>query len=408
MTAKKAEFDVVSVGGGIAGLTLACLLGSRGISVACIDREEPVRMLEESFDGRTTAISFGSHIVLRSAGLWDNLADNACAIRDIRIMDSDSPVLLEFLSQAVETGAFGWILENRLLRQVLAQKAKALPTVDHIAPASVTDFTRTDDKVDVYLKDGRILSADLVVGADGRGSFTREWMGVRTRGWQYRQRAIVCTAAHENPHNNIAIEHFRPEGPFAVLPMMDDANGQPRSSVVWTEHGPARYSAIHFDEDTFNAALTARFPREFGAAKAVGRRFSYPLGLVHAHRYIAPRMALVAEAAHAMHPIAGQGLNMGLRDIAVLADLVARAKEGGRDLGGMDMLEEYQRRRRFDNMAMAAATDGLNRLFSNKSGPLRLLRSAGLRVVGRLRPAKRFFMHQAMGMTAGDLKNLKG
>lgn len=406
------DADIIIVGGGPAGLSLAAILGHHGIAAICIDRDAPADIVKTSFDGRTTAISFGSRRVMEAAQAWDTLAAAACPIADIQILDSGSPVLLDFLIGDVrdETGgdAFGWIVENRALRAALLDAVRQSGAARHIAPAAVADFSRDDDGVNVHLADGRILRAPLVIGADGRQSFTREWMGINTRGWTYHQTAIVCTVTHEHPHHNVAVEHFRPEGPFAILPMADDDNGRHRSSVVWSEHGKDARSALSFDTDTFNAALNARFPQSYGTVALAGQRFSYPLGLVHAHDYIAPRMALVADAAHGIHPIAGQGLNLGLRDIALLAELLIDAKRQKADYGNDAILKTYQQKRRPDNMAMAAATDTLNRLFSNGFTPVRLARQVGLRVVQKFDPARRFFMKQAMGAAGSLPKIIRG
>lgn len=389
--------DVVIVGGGHAGCSMAALLATDGVTVLCIDQDDPAKTLNQSFDGRTTAISFGSQRVIAAAGAWESLAREACPIKDIKILESGSPVLLEFLVEDVKSPAFGWIVENRKLRQSLYECLSSLKNAHHIAPARVYGFSRDVKGITVHLEDGRTARGQIVIGADGKNSFTREWMGIGTRGWSYNQRALVCIVNHEHPHNFIAIEDFRSEGPFAVLPMMDDEQGKHRSSIVWTEHGPEKNSALHWSEDAFNAALNERFPAFYGKVSLSGKRFSYPLGLTHAHEYIADRMALVADAAHAIHPIAGQGLNIGLRDIAALAELLIDAKKNGRDLGDTALLNAYQRRRRTDNMLMAAATDSLNRLFSNDLAPVRILRKLGLRTVQRFTPARKFFMKQAMG-----------
>ena len=393
----KKSYDVIVIGGGLAGLTLTALLDASGARVLCLDREAPAIQLKAGFDGRTTAISWGSRKVMQAAKVWDALTQDACAIETIQILDGNSPDILTFDSAETGGNTFGWIVENRLLRRALLERAQAAKSADHIAPADVADFARDENKVTVMLKDGRSFAAPLVIGADGRNSFTREWMGIGARAWGYGQRAVVCVAEHENPHGHIAVEHFRSEGPFAILPMTDGEDGAHRSSIVWTEHGPDKKSALRYDQESFDAALGARFPEFYGRVHQIGGRFSYPLGLIHAHSYIAPRMALVAEAAHGIHPIAGQGLNMGFRDIAALTELVSDALKEGRDPGAGDVLDNYQRRRRFDNMAMAGATDTLNRLFSNDIGPVRLARRTGLRVVARLPFAKQFFMKQAMG-----------
>lgn len=399
------DADVIVIGGGHAGLTLSCLLGTHGIRTICIDRVPYDTSIMPAFDGRTTAISFGSRKVIEAAKAWQNLDQYACPINTIQILDGDSPVLLEFDSTEVGGNTFGWILENRLIRQALFERIQELDCASYIAPCLVEDFTVTDEIATVHTKDGKEFTAPLIIGADGRGSFTREWMDIGTRDWSYKQQAVVCTAEHEHPHNQIAVEHFRSEGPFAILPMTDAPDGTHRSSVVWTEHGKGKDSALNYDIDTFNAALTARFPDSYGTVKLTGKRFAFPLGLVHAHKYTAPRMALVADAAHGIHPIAGQGLNMGLRDIAVLADLIVAAHKAGADIGGDELLSQYDLRRKADNVGMAAATDGLNRLFSNNLPPLSALRKIGLSAVSKLPPAKQFFMKQAMG-SAGLLPGL--
>jgi 2-octaprenyl-6-methoxyphenol hydroxylase len=403
--AKILEADIIIVGGGPAGCSMAALLAANDVSVICIDQDDPKTTLKGDFDGRTTAISYGSRRVIEAAGAWESLKTEACAIDDIQIIESGSAVLLEFLIKDVENKSFGWIVENCKLRAALYSRLKSLKNAQHIAPARVSDFSRDDNAVTVQLQDGRVARAKLVVGADGRKSFTREWMGIGTRGWTYRQRGVVCIVNHERPHNNVAVEDFRENGPFAILPMSDDIKGNHRSSIVWTEHGPEKQSALYWDENSFNAALCERFPAFYGKVSLSGRRFSYPLTLTHAHSYIAPRMVLVADAAHAIHPIAGQGLNLGLRDVAELASLIVEAKKSGKDIGSDDLLQTYERARRPDNMLMAAATDSLNRLFSNDVAPMRLLRRLGLRMVQAAPETRKFFMKQAMG-TSGRLPRL--
>jgi 2-octaprenyl-6-methoxyphenol hydroxylase len=390
-----APYHVAIVGGGLAGLSLACLLGQAGVSTACIDQAPPG--VSADHDLRTTAVSFGSQKILDAAGVWRHLSGKTCAIDNIRILDGGSSMLLNFLSSEVENKSFGWIVENADLRAALMKTFQSCESLAHIAPAKVRDFRVDENSAAVILEDDSVISAQLVIGADGRNSFTRQWMGVRTRGWSYGQRAVICTAAHENPHHNAAVEHFFPEGPFAVLPMQDATDGTHRSSVVFTEHGPEEKSLMRLDDAAFEKILAEKFPADYGEIALIGKRACYPLGLVHAAHYIAPRMALVADAAHGIHPIAGQGLNLGFRDVKELAALIARARERGEDVGAPDLLETYQRRRRPDNMAMVAMTDGLNRLFSNDIPPVRALRRAGLKMVARLAPAKKFFMRQAMG-----------
>lgn len=291
---------------------------------------------------------------------------------------------------------FGWIVSNGDLRDALYNRIAALPLAKHIAPAQVSGFS-----VDVYgaavaLSNGRAFRAPLIIGADGKKSFTREWMNIPVRHWSYDQQAVVCVVTHEHSHNNNAIEHFLDEGPFALLPMADDDKGHHRSALVWTEHTNKSDSRLSWDDTTFITALNARLPDPYGAVTHVSPRAAWPLSLTHAYNYIGPRMALVADAAHAIHPIAGQGLNLGLRDIAALAELLVEAKKDETDMGAPDLLEEYQRRRRFDNMLMAAATDNLNRLFSRKGKLIGLARKAGLHFISKSPRARQFLMRQAM------------
>lgn len=390
-------YGVAIIGGGLAGMTLACLLGREaGLKITCIDGQDPQAQIKD--DARTTAISYGSSKILEAAGIWGALKDKACPIEDIRILDGSSPVLLNFLSTEAGGKSFGWIADNADIRRALLARIGALKNVEHIAPRNVKDFTISPDGSFVnILTEAQTIKACLVIGADGRSSATREWMGVRTRTWNYRQRAVICTVEHEHPHENAAVEHFWPSGPFAVLPMTDGENGAHRSSVVFTEHGSKRNSLMRLSPQEFEAELNVRFPKEYGTVRMINERMCFPLSLVHAAEYIRPRMALVADAAHGIHPIAGQGLNLGFRDVKALADLVCAAAREGADVGADALLAAYQRQRRFDNMTMVAATDALVRLFSNNIPPVRLMRRVGLKAVSKLPPAKRFFMRQAMG-----------
>lgn len=394
MKKTKNTYDIIIVGGGLSGLSLACLLGKSGIKVACIDQADPAK---EPPDLRTTAISYGSSKILTRAGVWDEMLKTASPIEDIRILDGDSPLLLNFLSEDVEGAAFGWIVENADLKKALIKTLKPLETVTHIAPAKVQDFNVTEEYAQAVLENGETYTAELIIGADGRQSGVRKWMDIPTRQWSYHQRAVICCVAHENPHDNIAVEHFWPEGPFAILPMADDKEGTHRSSVVFTEHGPEKESLMHFTDKEFETALAARFPESYGDVKMIGKRAAYPLNLIHAQSYIGPRMALIADAAHGIHPIAGQGLNLGFRDVDEITNLLSDAHKNGEDLGDAELLQTYQRARRLDNITMVAVTDALVRLFSNNLPPVRFLRRAGLKMVSKLKPAKQFFMKQAMG-----------
>ncbi len=399
MSAKnnQTDYDVIIVGGGLAGLSLSCLLGKiDGLRVACIDRDAPKDQLAS--DERTTAISYGSAQMLNRAGVWNDWQESGCPIENIEILDGNSPLLLQFLSDEVQGKAFGWILSNHHIRTTL-MRHMANMSVDHIAPARVKDFAVSENSASVILESGKELSAQLIVGADGRGSSLRDFMDVPVRGWSYHQRAVVCFIAHEFPHHNKAVEHFWPAGPFAILPMNDTEDGRHCSSLVFTEHGKKRSSTLmDLSNEDFLAEVQSRFPESYGRVEVINNvRKAYPLSLSHAAEYIAPRMVLVADAAHGIHPIAGQGLNLGFRDLGCLATLIEEAVAKGDDIGADELLQSYQRKRRPDNMAMVAVTDGLVRLFSNDLPPVKILRRFGLKAVSKLLPAKKFFMQRAMG-----------
>lgn len=390
------RFDIIIVGGGLSGLSLGCLLAQSGLK-ACILEQTPLSVLQtRGHDIRTTAISAGSAQPLRQAGVWDRLLPLGCPIDQIDILDGSSPILLQFDKDEAAGQPFGWIFDNYDLRQALYARATELANhLTILSPALVRDFDVGTGNVTTHLADGRTLTAPLVIGADGKSSFTRQFIDPPTRGWSYGQQAIVCLVTHEHPHANIAVEHFRPEGPFAILPFTDTPDGAHRSAVVWTEHVNPRQSAMRLNDVTFNLGLQARFPARYGRVRLLGQRAAWPLGLQHVSAYTAPRMLLMAEAAHAMHPIAGQGLNMSLRDVTCLHTLLTSGDYN--DFGDPALLAAYEQARRADTVAMLAATDGLNRLFGNNILPLKALRRAGVALVNRCGPVKRFFMRRAMG-----------
>lgn len=399
MTKANKDYDIIIVGGGLAGLTLACLLGTHKFSVLCLDREPLVQ--KNHPDARATVLSYGTSLVLKEAGLWDKIEPLACPIHKINILDGNSPVLMDFLSQDVGGHAFGHNIENSRLREILTARAAKLKTVTHLGHADVASIDVTKKSVYVTTADKKKFSASLLIGADGRNSFIRKFLNITTHGWSYDQTAVVATLEHENPHDNVAIEHFRNEGPLAILPLPDDAKGHHRSTLVWTVETKNAEPLLAMDEDVFSMAITARAPEEYGAIKLSSRRMSYPLSLQHAHSYIGDRIALIADAAHGMHPIAGQGLNMGMRDIKTLSDLLIENRELNEDLGSENILKEFQRARHFDNMTMMAATDGLNKLFSNDLPLVGHIRRLGISLIDKIPPAKKFFMSQAMGLKGG-------
>ncbi len=399
------DTEVLILGGGMVGMTLANALAGAGIATVVIDSALPDAQLDSGFDGRASAIAHGSAQVLRGNGLWPYLADDAGPIIDIRVADGTvdggpSTLFLHYDHRAVGDQPFGYMIENRVIRRALFEQAATLRALDRIAPARVGTLERTIGGAAAVLEDGRRIRCRLVVGAEGRNSPSREGAGIAVTRLPYDQTAIVCTVGHARDHRGVAVEYFLPSGPFAMLPM----TGR-RMNIVWTERPDlaARYMAL--DDAAFLAELGRRFGDWLGAIELLGPRFTYPLSLQHAARYTDRRLALVGDAAHAIHPIAGQGLNLGLRDVAALAESVIDTRRLGLDIGGADVLRRYERWRRFDSVLLTSVTDILNRLFSNDFPPLRLARDLGLAAVDHLPPVKRFFMRHAMGVV-GDLPRL--
>ncbi len=397
--------QVLIVGGGMIGLSFAAALGQAGIDAVAIDRDSPEARTDPGYDIRTTAISYGNRRLLEGLGIWPALEPEAAPILDIRIADGNAPVFLHYDHTEVGDEPFGHIVENRTIRRAMLAALDAAPTVAHRAPAALAALETAPAGITARLSDGRRITADLVVGADGRGSLVRRLAGIGTTGWAYRQKAIVCAIAHEVPHDGVAVEHFYPDGPFAILPMRDDEHGTPRSSIVWTVPERRADAFLRLPENDFSDELQRRAGDFLGRVRWIGSRAAWPLGVLHAERYTADRVALIGDAAHAIHPIAGQGLNLGMRDVASLAEILADSARLGLDLGWPDGLARYQRWRRADVLSLIAVTDGLNRLFSNDLPPVRVARDIGLAAVGRLPPLKRFFMRHAMG-TVGQLPRL--
>ncbi len=394
------EVEILVVGGGMVGATLACALGGAGVAVAVVDPQPAQVQTAAAFDGRASAIATGSKQVLAAVGVWPEIAGDAEPIIDIRVSDGSSPLFLHYDNADLGAGPLGYIVENRVLRRTFFERLSGLAGVTLHEGRTVASLKRGPNNVVAVLDDGSTIRAALAIAADGRRSPTRVDAGIGVTEWRYRQTGIVCTVAHARPHDGVAQEHFLPSGPFAILPMTGD-----RSSIVWTERADLAPAMMALDERDFTAELALRFGDYLGALHVVGPRFSYPLALSHADSYIARRLALAGDSAHAMHPIAGQGFNLGLRDVAALAEVVMDAARLGIDIGSTAVLERYERWRRFDNALMLAVTDGLNRLFSNDIGPLRLARDVGLAMVNQAPPLKRVLMRHAMGLV-GDLPRL--
>ncbi len=400
------ETDLIVIGGGLVGATLAVLLSQAGLRVTIVDCQDPLDGLDAGFDGRASAIAQATHRVLRGAGLWPALAPVAAPIQEIRVADGRSPLFLHYDHRDLGEAPFGFMIENRHLRRALHDAMVAEDRLTVVAPVEVAGMDLSWRAAALRLAGGARLVAPLIVGADGRGSRSRQWAGIRNTGWQYDQHGIVCTIDHAEPHGFVAHEHFLPSGPFAILPILGSPERQGhQSSLVWTERAELTPALMALDDHAFLAEVALRFGDFLGDLALVGPRWHYPLGLHVAETAIAQRFALVGDALHGMHPIAGQGLNMGLRDVAVLAEVIRDAHGLGLDPGAATVLGDYEARRRFDNSLMLAMTDALNRLFSNDIAPLRLARDLGLAAVDRLPGVKKFFMRHAMG-EVGELPRL--
>jgi 2-octaprenyl-6-methoxyphenol hydroxylase len=403
--------EVCILGAGPVGGTLACRLAGAGVSVALIDQALLPPMENPAFDGRAYAIAAGSRVLLEDAGLWAVLDVPPNPIRDIRVSDGRigrPPSRLHLHFDHREAGEdpspFGWMVEARSLRKALNARFPLQDGLHLFAPAQAA-VERTDHGATVRLADGPEIQCQLVIAAEGRNSPLREQAGIEVTRIPYRQTAIVCAVAHERQHDDVALEHFLPAGPFASLPMGSSADAEPGgaanvSAIVWTERTEDAGAYMALDDTRFAREVGRRLGSHLGAIRPVGRRWSYPLSAMIAHRYVDRRLALAGDAAHGIHPIAGQGLNLGFRDGIALTKLIIAAVQHGDDLGGESLLRRYQRVRQADNLLMFAMTDGLDRLFSTDRRLVRLARDAGIGSVNNLGSVKRMFMRRAMGVTA--------
>jgi len=389
--------DVIILGGGLVGLTLALALDRHGLSSIVVDPLDPKPAVASGHDGRATAVSSSSWRMFQAIGVADRLDGQGCPIAAIKVSDGLEPGGLEFVPGA-EDGPLGIMFENRRLRSALREAAEAAANVELRTPASVGDVVRDGAGVRVALTDGRLIQAPLLAGAEGRNSPTREAAGIRLARWSYDHSAIIVTVAHERPHDNIAYEIFYPAGPFAVLPLLPGT----RSAIVWSV--PARDAAAILDlpDRALAAEIEKRMGGFLGALQLAGGRSSYRLGFHHAAKIVGERLALVGDAAHGIHPIAGQGLNLGLRDAAALTEVLVEGARIGLDLGDTQLLARYERWRSLDTLMVAAATDGLTRLYGIPGRAASLIRRLGMGAVQRFGPLKSFLMAEARGEN-GDL-----
>ncbi|HEX5845490.1 MAG TPA: ubiquinone biosynthesis hydroxylase [Rhodoplanes sp.] len=397
--------DILIAGAGFAGLALAIALRQALGPAFAVTVADPL-LARPAVDARASAIAAAARRLLETIGVWQAVASEAqdivdMVVTDSRLDDAVRPVFLTFGGEVEPGEPFAQMIENGPLLAALVAKAREEGV--GLAETSVVAFAADPERVSATLGDGRRLSARLLVAADGGRSRLRDLAGIAMVGWEYGQSAIVATVAHTRDHQGRAIEHFLPAGPFAILPLKNN-----RASLVWVEDNAEAARIIALPDAEFHAELEKRFGLHLGDLQVVGPRQAYPLGFGVARSFVGERLALVGDAAHRIHPIAGQGLNLGLRDAAALAEAVADAARLGLDPGGADVLDRYQRWRRFDTLAMGVATDGLNRLFSNRSDLLRLVRDFGLGLVDRMPALKGFFTREAAGLTGEVPKLLRG
>ncbi len=395
--------EITIAGGGLVGNALAIALAQGGLRVTVIDPLPREAQVAAAFDGRTSAISQGSVRILSHIGAWQHIAPHAQPIHDIRVCEEEKPGFVHY-SDADVGEPFGYIVENNILRKGLFTALEGEANITLISPDKVKGFTHNGASITAHLESGTDIASPLLIAADGRFSGLRKQAGLNHRIIKYNQVAIVCVVEHELPHHGLALEKFYPVGPFAMLPLTGN-----RSGIVWTETPDDAPHYVNLPDDQFDAELQRRVGDEatsvWGKVKSVGKRFSYPLALMHAESFVAPRFVLVGDAAHGIHPIAGQGVNLGYRDVAVLSELIIAQRKLGLDVGAESVLNHYQRWRKFDSVSMTASTDILNRLFMSRIPGMSLLRRTGMAAVNRMPPLKHLFMRHAMGLV-GDLPKM--
>ncbi|MEQ8899814.1 MAG: FAD-dependent monooxygenase [Roseovarius sp.] len=399
------DSDILIVGGGLNGPALALAAAQAGLSSTVIDAlPEPTRK-NAGFDGRSYALALASVRLLRNLGIWERVAENAQPMLEIKVSDGragegPSPFFLHFDHAEIEEGPMGHMLEDRFLRRALIEAMAGEPLIKQMSNDTLTAQEVGTTGVSVTLASGKVLSGRVLVGADGRSSGTAARAGIRRTGWGYGQTALVAAIEHDLPHHGIAHQFFMPPGPLAILPLPGNV-----SSIVWSETDAtaARFAALPDAE--FMEVLRPRFGDFLGGIKLRGRRYTYPLSLTVANSFVADRLALIGDAAHGMHPIAGQGLNAGLRDVAALAQVMTEAARRGEDIAAADVLARYQQWRRFDTATLAMATDLTNRLFSNDNPVLRAARDLGMGAISQMPGLRRGFIREAAGLT-GDLPEL--
>jgi 2-octaprenyl-6-methoxyphenol hydroxylase len=400
------DTDVIILGGGLVGATQALALAAHGLTSIVVDPADPAVTLAPGFDGRASAVASASGRMLDAIGVGERIRGLGCPIRQIRVSDGLEPGALDFVPDAGD-GALGVMYENKLLRRALFDAATEAPLVDLRMRTSAADVVRDAAGVTATLSDGAVVRAPLLIAAEGRNSPTREAAGIRVARWRYNHAAIVGAFHHERPHGNVAFEIFYPAGPFALLPLLDDADGH-RSAIVWTVDADAGPAMLKLSDRAFLHEAEKRMGGLLGRLSGASPRATYPLGFHHAARVTAERLALVGDAAHGIHPIAGQGLNLGFRDVAALVEVLVEGKRLGLDLGDAQLLERYERWRGLDTFAVAFATDSLTRLFGLPGRTASAVRRFGISAVDAIPALKDRFMAEARGEAGALPKLLEG
>lgn len=397
---KKSQTEIIISGAGVVGMTLAYALAEHGIKTAIIDSVDLKSSLSDAFDGRSYAVSYAPYIMLKTIGLWDKIGHSAQPINEIHVTDGDCPAFLHFDEQELGDGPLGQMVEVRHIRAGLYKAIKDHDNITLLTPNKIIETETTSGSITIKLESGEQISSSLLIAAEGRRSILREQYDIHVRHWDYQQTGIVTTVEHELPHQGIAHEKFFPSGPFAILPLQGN-----RSSIVWCEPPERTKTIMNLNEAGFNAELKKKFGDFLGEVQSIGLRWSYPLSMQLADHYTAERFCLIGDAVHGIHPIAGQGFNLGLRDIAALTEVLVDAKKIGADLGSELLLERYVHWRRTDNNVLALGMDGLTRLFSNDNPVISLGRRLGIAAVEEMPAMKKFFMQHARG-TIGKLPKL--